>query len=147
MLLPVWDTSSPDDSAVTLLKINVRHDITHTQAPFAQLDQHAIQPAAIHLIALLLKPGDTVFLPYQSGIAQTIHAVVLACGVRSNVTEYAPHIGIAGTPPGQTKCMLRLQRIRHIVALQLLFLVQQQYCGIGSAFDIYQRSEKIWGRA
>jgi hypothetical protein len=45
---------------------------------------------------------------------------------------------MAGMAPGQTKRVLRFQRVRHVVPFQLLFLIVKQHCGIGSAFHVRQ---------
>src|SRR5687768_10899984 len=106
-------------------KVNIGHHVTHTQPPLPQFNQHAIQSAAKHLITKLLISSDTIFPAYQFSIAHAAYGIVPARGIFSNTAENAPHVGMASVALGQTERMLRLQRIRHVIALQFLFLIEE----------------------
>src|SRR6185295_8019772 len=85
---------------------------------------------------MFLIPGDTVLSPYRFGIAHATDRVVPSGGICGDATEDPPHIGIASMSLGQSKRVLRLQGVRHVVALQLFFLIVEEHRGIGSAFHI-----------
>src|SRR5436190_7551778 len=56
--------------------------------------------------------------------------------IGGHTTKNTSHIGVESVSFGQAERVLRFQRVCHVVALQLFFLIVEEHCGIGSAFHI-----------
>ena len=72
----------------------------------------------------------------QRGVGAAADRVVPADGVAGDGAEDAAHVGVEDEAGGEARDVLRLERVRHVVALDRALEVVEERADVGAAFDV-----------
>ena len=93
---------------------------------------------AVVVVAHLLVGALPPLAPHQTGVAGAAGGVVPAHVVVDDGAEDAPHVRVQAVAAGEPECVLALQGVRQIQALQRVCGVVGQHGGIAASFHIDQ---------
>ena len=126
-------------------EIDVGDQVATSETPLAHLDEELGPTVSVEAIARF--PISLLSIPclHHRGIADATDRVVPATAVFDDRNEDAPHIGVADVTTGQERRVLRLERIGHVVALELLVRVEEERGAIAATTTIGQSQRVLPG--
>ena len=117
-------------------QINWGGQISCREPVLRELDDKTVVCVLVTIVTELLVARFAILAGHMSGIRATAERIVPANGVGSDRAKHAAHVRVQDVAAGEMRDVLRLESVRHVVALHGTLEVIEESAGVGAAFDI-----------